>query len=163
MKKLLVLLSIIANTSYADDYEIKIAPDGTFYSSGSLRKTYHYDPNVWNLGKCEKDKFNGIKSCEVSKDRLMISVLDGDKRVVIIGADYKNKESAIKVDENKTFYGIEGGFSNNSTIINQLLQGKTAYIRYVKWPYNYNIDAEIDLTGLKAAYEDMLKEYAKLK
>lgn len=122
-----------------------------------------YDPKKWSIGGCKKDKFNGVKSCEIRNDRLYVVILDGKKLVWIVGADYPNKQSAIKIDNNKTIFGTEGKFLNNSIIINQLLNGKTANIRYVKWPYLYNVDAEIDLKGFRSAYEEMLKEYAKLK
>nr|WP_314369160.1 hypothetical protein [uncultured Acinetobacter sp.] len=131
--------------------------------TGSSTVNIEYDSKKWSSGGCKKDKFNGVKSCEIRNDRLYVVILDGKKLVWIVGADYPNKQSAIKIDTNKTIFGTDGKFSNNSIIINQLLNGKTANIRYVQWPYRYNVDSEIDLNGFRSAYEEMLKEYEKLK
>lgn len=132
------------------------------YERISVIPTYHADMNKWET-VCNVDRFNGQKMCETRRDRLYVVILNGRKHVWIIGADYPSKQSAIKIDTNKTIFGTEGKFLNNSIIINQLLNGNTANIRYVQWPYRYNVDDEIDLNGFRSAYEEMLKEYAKLK
>ena len=139
--------------------------DGTFVikEKNPIVSTYYADLNKWENAGCKVDRFDGKKTCEVRNDRLYVVNLSGKTSVMIIGADYPNKQSAIKIDENATIYGVEGLFDNDQKIINQLLKGKTAYVRYVEWPYSYNKDIEIDLSGFKEAYQEMKKEYASLK
>lgn len=155
------------DSKLGNNYEREILKneDGDFIKNERVKviPTYYPDMNKWENAGCKVDQFNGKKSCEVRKDILYVVNLSGKTSVMIIGADYPNKQSAIKIDENATIYGVEGLFDNDQKIINQLLKGKTAYVRYVEWPYSYNKDIEIDLSGFKEAYQEMKKEYASLK
>lgn len=155
------------DSKLGNNYEREILKneDGDFIKNESVKviPTYYPDMDKWENAGCKVDRFNGKKSCEVRKDILYVVNLSGKTSVMIIGADYPNKQSAIKIDENATIYGVEGLFDNDQKIINQLLKGKTAYVRYVEWPYSYNKNIEIDLSGFKEAYQEMKKEYAALK
>lgn len=139
--------------------------DGTFVikEKNPIVSTYYADLNKWENAGCKVDRFDGKKTCEVRNDRLYVVNLSGKNIVMIIGADFPNKQSAIKIDNNPTIYGTEGQFKNNQNIIKQLLKGNKVYLRYVQWPYLHNQDLEIDLFGFKQAYEEMMREYAKTK
>lgn len=124
------------------------------------------DINGWQIIKCNKDKFNNIKNCILSKANLMVSIDDGKTSIFISGGDYghyPNSQSAIKIDENNTIYGIEGSFSNNLKIINQMLKGDMVFTRYKDWPNDFNNDLEISLNGFTEAYDALRKKYSLLK
>ncbi|AZM38553.1 hypothetical protein EJP75_08345 [Acinetobacter baumannii] len=117
----------------------------------------------WSLGICQKDRFTNEKSCEIRKNELMVRISNGKTYVWILGADYPNKSAALKIDENKTFYGNEGNFKDSGAIIKQMKSGKVAYIRYSKWPYLLNNDKEIGLDGFADLYQILLSEYKTIK
>jgi len=122
-----------------------------------------WSPFAWNT-TCSKDKFNGRKSCSLSKahSNIMVSIFDG-RHSVYIGQDhFPRSQSAIKIDNNTPVYGYEGSSNTPQKVIEQMKKGKVAYTRYKEWPYEYNQDGETDLTGFAEKYEEMLKEYQKL-
>ncbi|ENW95976.1 hypothetical protein [Acinetobacter sp. NIPH 298] len=119
--------------------------------------------NEWELGQCGKDKFTGVKICEIRNNNLTVIKQNGRILVFVVGSDYPNRNAALKIDSNKTFYGREGVFNETSQIVTQLSKGQIAYTRAIKWPYLSPRDNEVDLTGFKDAYEQMLKEYASIR
>lgn len=118
----------------------------------------NYD-REWNMGGCQKDRFSGVKSCEIRNRNLTVMKRKGKILVFVVGSDYPGENAAIKIDNNKTFYGKEGVFSETNQIISQMSKGNIAYTRAIKWPYLLPRDNEVDLTGFKEAYSKMLKEY----
>lgn len=117
----------------------------------------------WNIS-CRKDRFTDIKSCFMTKifSDLMVGIVEGHIRVFVGKNHFPNTQSAIKIDKNATVYGKEGSISNPKQVIQQLRNGKVAYLRYQEWPYQYYKDSEVDLKDFSKNYEEMLKEYRKL-
>lgn len=129
-------------------------------------KTTDYQCPTWELSNCKRDRFDGTKSCSIMKQGLVVNIFNGKQSVFVLGGKhghYPSSQSAIKIDNNKTIYGIEGEFSNSQAIINQMIKGSAVSTRYQDWPYKLNNDRNIDLSGFKDAYENLKKEYAKLK
>lgn len=141
-------------------------PAGEKYKDFTVtKKTYYPDwsPLEWN-SSCSKDKFNGTKICSLSKAHsdVMVSIINGRYSVYVGGNHYPNTQSAIKIDDNSPIYGIEGSSKTPQKVIEQMKNGKIAYTRYKEWPYEYNQDGEVDLTGFKDKFEQMKEEYRKL-
>lgn len=85
------------------------------------------------------------------------------KHSVYVGRDhYPRSQSAIKVDSNAPIYGYEGSSDTPKKVIEQMKKGKGAYTRYREWPYDYNQDGEVDLTGFAEKYNEMLEKYREL-
>lgn len=119
--------------------------------------------NEWHFWECEKDHFNNDKKCSMSKKNLIVLILNG-KTFIQIGANhFPHESSAIKIDNNRTIYGKEGIFRNNNQILNEMLSGKKAAIRFVEWPKSYNIDDEIDLIGFSEAYQKLKMDYRNIR
>lgn len=129
------------------------------------KKTYSPVQSMrdWNFS-CSKDKFNGRKSCSLSRAHsdVMVSIFGGRDSVYIGQNHYPRTQSVIKIDNNASVYGNEGSSNTPSKVIEQMKKGKTAYTRYKEWPYEYNKDSEVDLSGFKEKYGEMLEEYKKL-
>lgn len=123
---------------------------------------YSIDRDQWESGRCDKDRFTGAKLCEIRNRNLTVVKRNGVILVFVLGSDYPGKNAAIKIDNNKTFYGKEGVFNETSQIISQMSKGNIAYTRAIKWPYLNPSDNEVDLTGFKEAYSKMLKEYSAI-
>ena len=83
--------------------------------------------------------------------------------VVVGGNHFPSSTGSLKIDKNATLNAKEGKFfSNTLSIINQLKNGKVAYTRYKKWPYEYNVDNEVELEGFKKSFDEMIAAYKKL-
>lgn len=116
----------------------------------------------WRFIKCEKDRFNGTKFCGMENKDLLVSIYNGKLGILIGSNHYPRSRSALKIDNGKTYYGYEGEFKNETIFLNLLLNGKTAYTRYMEWPYQLNIDNEISLDGFSEAYQELKNRYSKL-
>ncbi|MHA5056430.1 hypothetical protein ACX2CK_06530 [Acinetobacter schindleri] len=129
------------------------------------KKTYYpeWSPLDWNYA-CSKDKFDGKKSCSLNKSHsdVMVGIFDGQHSVYVGRDHYPRSQSAIKVDSNAPIYGYEGSSDTPKKVIEQMKKGKVAYTRYREWPYNYNQDGEVDLTGFAEKYNEMLEKYREL-
>lgn len=174
---MLLILSLLSFDSFARElYVLKDNSGNTLLagreSSGEAYKGYtvekkthtpDWSPLEWN-SRCSKDKFNGRKSCSLSKAHsdVMVSIFDGRYSVYVGRNHYPRTKTAIKIDENTPIYGNEGLSNTPQKVIEQMNKGKIAYTRYKEWPYEYNKDGEVDLTGFKEKYAEMLEEYKKL-
>ncbi|TCB79329.1 hypothetical protein E0H89_03485 [Acinetobacter sp. ANC 3781] len=129
------------------------------------KKTYYpgWSPLGWN-SSCSRDRFNGTKICSLSKvhSDVMVSIINGRYSVYVGENHYPNTQSVIKIDDNSPIYGVEGSSKTPQKVIEQMRNGKIAYTRYKEWPYEYNKDGEVDLTGFKEKFEQMKEEYKKL-
>lgn len=129
------------------------------------KKTYYpeWSPLDWNYA-CSKDKFDGKKSCSLNKSHsdVMVSIFDGRHSVYVGRNHYPGSKSAIKIDGNTPIYGHEGSSDTPKKLIEQMKKGKVAYTRYREWPYDYNQDGEVDLTGFAEKYNEMLEKYREL-
>lgn len=119
--------------------------------------------NRWDVS-CKKDAFEGKKICSVSKNGLMVLLIDGRFAVGVGRHHYPRSSSAIKIDDNVSYSGKEGIINPlySNLIIKQMKDGKRAAIRYREWPYDYNKDSEVDLTGFTKKFNEMLDWYKKL-
>lgn len=140
-------------------------PDALDNRSVTIGRDYYEAKKIngWERGSCYKDKFDNTKICAMHNNDLMVSIYNSNISIYVGAEHFPRKSSAIKVDSNKTLYGVEGIFKNNNLILNQLMKGKVAYTRYVRWPYEYNVDSEISLDGFTEAYEDLRMRYSQLK
>lgn len=143
---------------------------GCFKANNPQDKDNHKTQNVkstdvnngWDVS-CRKDAFNGSKVCTVSKGGLMVLLIDG-RYVIGVGKNhYPGSSSAIKIDDNVPYLGKEGIINPiyANLIVKQMKDGKKAVIRYREWPYDYNIDTEIDLIGFSKKLNEMLERYRK--
>lgn len=117
----------------------------------------------WKIN-CSKEKIYNKKRCimfKLNKD-VIVSIFDGKKAVYVGSNHYPKTESIIKIDDLQPVYGLEGDTNTPQKVINQMLKGAKAYTRYVEWPYNYNKDSELDLSGFSDKYAEMLELYNSL-
>ncbi|MFL9542694.1 hypothetical protein ACKESD_12280 [Acinetobacter baumannii] len=135
--------------------------DKTKTNSSSMASNDIY--NRWDLS-CKKDVFDGKKICSVSKNGLMVLLIDGRFAIGVGRNHYPGSSSAIKIDDNISYSGKEGIINPtySNLIIKQMKDGKRAAIRYREWPYDYNQDSEVDLTGFTKKFNEMLNWYNKL-
>lgn len=117
----------------------------------------------WYFSECKKDRFEGDKQCSMSKSGIVVLILNGKTFIMIGGEHFPRSHSAIRIDNNKTEYGIEGIFGNNNRILNQMLRGNVLDFRFVEWPRNYNVDNSIELKGFTDAYHNLKTKYQVLK
>lgn len=115
--------------------------------------------NGWLITGCEVDKFNGSKTCSMSKDDLIVYIHNG-KTFFLVGTNhFPRKPTVLKVDQNKPIYGKEGSFQNNGQILEQFKSGRVVNTRYIKWPYEMNRDNETSLNGFSEAYRELQRQY----
>lgn len=126
-----------------------------------LEKEYQSEISDW-YPVCNKDRFNGSKSCTLSKDTVLVMLKDGTYAVPVGKRHYPRSKSAIKIDNHATIYGYEGISESPKKVIEQLKQGKKVFTRYQEWPYQHNRDSEIDLTSFPEKFEEMLELYRRL-
>lgn len=175
MKLFLVIALLLMSLSTAarDIYVLKDKDGSTLLSardkSGGdlqLEKVIKYDNSEftkWGTS-CSKDKFNNTKSCSLTKSHsdVMVTIINGRYSVYVGREHYPRTQSAIKIDESTPVYGYEGVSQTPQKVIEQMKNGKIAYTRYQEWPYKYNKDGEVDLSGFAEAFNQMLEEYKKL-
>ena len=183
MKKIILLGILLSTSVYAEDSDrlnelSKTLKEGSFTptektnlpdvsNSEVILKEKNIDADKyfldWNIN-CNKDRFNGIKSCSLSKayKDIMVSIIN-DKYVVYIGRNhFPRTSSAIKIDGNATITGYEGVSKAPEKVIEQMKKGKVAYTRYKEWPYEYNKDGEVELEGFAKKLEEMKSQYKEL-
>lgn len=149
---------IVYEKGTINNIEYSIYSDGSGAFSPIGAKDYK---SIWSIS-CDKDKFNGLKMCHMSKNGLFVFLMSG-KFTVSIGVDhFPRSSSAIKVDNNKTIYGVEGDFRNPLGIIEQLKKGHIASTRYQRWPYESNVDEDVDLAGFNEALDFIKWRYRQL-
>lgn len=131
----------------------------------------------WEI-RCSKNPITDGKQCDAihtvnggyyyHEDEMTLIVWTRGKQqgnaIVVNESIFPNSEIAIRVDKKQPFYfrsnkGIVPNQQVNS-LLTQLLNGKTAVVQYHDWPYNSQINREIDLDGLKDAYENMRSSVA---
>lgn len=131
----------------------------------TLVDVYHPDTSHldWKTA-CSKDRFNGSKSCTLSKmhSDVMVFIIDGRYNVHVGRNHFPRSKSIIKIDDHAPIYGYEGTSNTPQKAIEQMKKGKVAYTRYKEWPYEYDRDSDVDLTGFSEKYEQMLEEYKQL-
>ncbi len=130
---------------------------------GASVHEYNSSLSDWNI-TCKRDRFDGTKMCLMLKrnEDVSVMIMNG-KYHVFVGRDhYPQTQSAIKIDNNATFYGYEGLFKNSLTIIEQMKKGKVVYSRYKEWPYDYNKDSEMSLLGFTRKFNEMKARYGEL-
>lgn len=117
----------------------------------------------WDVS-CKKDPIDGNKTCSISRDKLMVLIINGKYAVSVGRNHYPKTSSAIKIDDNVHYTGKEGIINPvyANLIISQMKAGKKAVIRYREWPYDFNKDSEIDLKGFTKKFNEMLDRYNKL-
>lgn len=115
----------------------------------------------WSID-CKKDKFNDLKVCHMVNNSLFVFLIGGKFSVSLGSNHFPNSSAAIKIDNNKTIYGIEGEFKNSIPVIEQLKRGKLALTRYQEWPYEINKDREVKLTGFNESLDYMKWAYKRL-
>lgn len=133
----------------------------------TIEKKTYYPPTIiedkWGVN-CSLDRFNGKKSCYIYKHGSNIFVyFTGSSYSVLIGSDqYPNSSSAVKIDNNATFYGHEGVSNTPIKVIEQMKKGKITYTRYREWPYDFNKDGEVNLEGFSEAIIELREKFKKL-
>jgi hypothetical protein len=115
----------------------------------------------WNIS-CRKDRFDGTKMCFMNSDSIMVGIVNGNYSVYVGGDHYPNTASAIKIDNNPAIYGFEGHSKTPLKVIEQMKKGRIAYTRYKKWPYEYNRDGEVDLSGFTLKFNELVQRYKSL-
>lgn len=178
MKKIIFfLLLITTNCLFADDNVLekltKTLQAGSYSQDGAISNDIELkELNIsldkdfltkWNVD-CRRDRFNETKKCTLSKysGDLLIMNINGSYYIYVGSNHYPRSQSALKIDNNPTMYGYEGVIKNPIKVIEQLKSGKVAYTRYSKWPYESNLDGEVDLSGFSEKFEEMLKLYKQL-
>ena len=91
-------------------------------------------------------------------------LINGKFAIGVGSSHYPGSNSAIKIDGNTSYSGKEGIINPYyaGLIVKQMKGGKKAVIRYREWPYDYNKDSEVDLTGFTKKFNEMLEWYKKL-
>lgn len=119
--------------------------------------------NRWNVLRCKRDIFEDKRSCAMSKNGVIIMILNGHEYVSVGRDHFPFRQSAIKIDNNPTVYGTEGVFKENTKIIKQMLKGKILHYRYYEFPKDYYIDKSISLDDFKQAYENLWQKYREIE
>lgn len=119
--------------------------------------------NRWNVSRCERDIFEDKRSCVMSKDDVLIMIINDYEYVSVGRNHFPFRQSAIKIDNNPTIYGTEGIFKENTNIIKQMLKGKILHYRYYEFPKDYYIDKSISLDDFKQAYENLWQKYRTIE
>ncbi|WP_336957534.1 hypothetical protein [Acinetobacter johnsonii] len=171
---LVLMLASLSSVTTAAIYNYKTEDGSTILSNRppseknkelTLVDVFHPDTSHldWKT-VCSKDKFNGSKSCTLSKmhSDVMVFIIDGRYSVHVGRNHFPRSQSIIKIDDHTPIYGYEGSSNTPQKAIEQMKRGKVAYTRYKEWPYTYDRDSEVDLTGFSEKYEQMLEEYKQL-
>lgn len=123
-----------------------------------------YEFDNWRI-KCERDKIDDKVFCYLQKENFSIGIWKNGSFVITIASEARpNSEIAIRIDENKPFFGsAQNGFDKKSLvkIIEQLKQGNSVTTRYEKWPGN-QVDSTLDLFGFNQALKIMQMLYNSL-
>lgn len=165
-----------AGSAHAGDSEQRISELTKILESGSYSQGNITKPEGKNLPQlnmeveygwrvsCKKDIFDGKKICYMHQygNDLMVNIINGKLGIYVGKNHFPRTKSAIKIDNNQTIYGYEGVSQTPQKVVEQMKKGKTAYTRYKEWPYEYNKDGEVDLTGFAEKYDEMVKQYQAL-
>lgn len=127
-----------------------------YYPDSTIRKD-----KPWSIS-CNKKKFDNTRICNMYAGNLWIFLIDGRYSVSVGSNHYPRSKGGLRIDNSFVTYGYEGELSKPLNIIEKLKKGKFAYTRYKEWPYTYDIDSEIDLTGFTGSFNDMLEKYKAL-
>lgn len=138
------------------EYSIYIDGTGSFGAKGSI------DYETRWMTNCDKDKFNERKMCYMHQKDLFVFLINGSFSVSVGLNQFPRSSCALKIDNNKTLYGVEGQFNNSLGIIEQLKKGKVASTRYQQWPYERNVDEEVTLLGFSEALDFIKMRYKQL-
>lgn len=111
---------------------------------------------------CSKDRFDNTKRCYLERKDLAVILVNGNYYILIGTNHYPRSKSALKIDNNKTLYGTEGIISSSKIAIEQMKRGGVAYTRYREWPYDFNRDDDVDLSGFREGLREMQQQYSKL-
>lgn len=150
-------LSVLVETVQGS-YDTPQVSNSTVSNSILAKK---YSLQSWNIS-CKKDVFDNSKYCLLYKDDLHVSLSNGRYFITIGTNHFPRSRSALKVDKNQTIYGHEGSIKNPVIVIEQLKKGSIAYTRFMKWPYEYNQDGEVDLTDFNENFNEMKRQYNAL-
>lgn len=142
------------------------------YSHLSIdKKTYYPDSDIhayaaskessWRIS-CKKKKFDHMKICHISQGDLWVFLINGKYSVDVGSNHYPRTKGGLRIDNGSAIYGYEGDMPNPLGIIEKLKKGKVAYTRYQEWPYQYDKDGEVSLTGFTEQFNEMLKQYKNL-
>lgn len=159
--RLEALAKALSNGHYADDSDSVNSGNGKSASVNIKIGKPASSNHDWEY-YCNKDRFNGSKSCYLARSDLVVLVLNGRVSVFVGNKNYPRSSSAIKIDNNKTIYGYEGMSQSPNSVVAQLKSGRVAYTRFKRWPYEYNVDGEVDLTGFTQSFNNMMSWYKRL-
>lgn len=135
--------------------------DKKTYYPENLIHYYGNEPKT-RLINCEKKKFDNTKICYLKEGDVWVFLINGKYSVSIGSEHYPRSQAGLRIDNSQALFGYEGDFSKPLSIIEKLKKGKFAYTRYQQWPYQYNIDGEINLEGFNEKFNEMLKSYKEL-
>lgn len=155
-----IVLLLVCSTVYSNQTSERLAELEKSLAEGSFD---YLQRGKWQID-CKKDNFTNVKSCHMFQydSDLMVSLINGQPSIFIGGNHFPQSKSALKIDNNGSFFGLEGSISSSQAALNQLKSGKIAHTRYQKWPHQLNIDRETNLEDFKEKYNKMLEEYKKL-
>jgi len=131
------------------------------------KKVYYPDAEIqanldnWNV-HCHKKKFDHAKVCSMYSGDLWVFLINGKYSVEVGDDHYPRTKAGLRIDNGSAIYGYEGEIPNPINVIEKLKKGKTAYTRYQEWPYTYNTDGEVNLSGFTENFNKMLKQYKEL-
>lgn len=108
-------------------------------------------------GSCSKDKMNDSVTCYAGKSDFSIWYSKRSGYKVDVGSDhFPGRHSFVRVGSGKPrSTSDEGSFSASASkaILKDMLAADSLALRYVKWPYDVNIDKTVSTTGVSFVME----------
>ncbi len=120
------------------------------YSNGKAYVSRDGGRRLWDID-CKRDRISDQKTCFLSQFPLTIMFINKRAFVGVGSSVFPASSSAIRIDGGVPFLGTEGFFEDSARIVAALKKGRSAITRYQKWPYEANIDDEIDLSGINVS------------
>lgn len=152
---------VYAKSNTIDDLIRDIGYESNQNSKKSTENKVIEASSLWKIN-CKRDRFDDTKMCKMTAKNLQVTLVQGQLGVLVGNRHASNSKSAIKIDSNKTQYGVEGVFSDATQIIYQMKKGRTVYTRFYEYNKENNKDDEISLDGFTERFEKMKDAYDKL-
>lgn len=113
----------------------------------------------WSV-RCRVDRIDDTRRCFINKEGLTVGIWKDSTPYISIGSShYPGSSITVRVDKNQPVVASErSGFSpaQSQDVLNQLKISSSLITRYQEWPYESNVDKNIDLYGFNEAW-DFLK------
>lgn len=127
------------------------------------------------VARCKKNPITDARQCDAIhvvngnayyyEDEIILIFWIHEKQhgtEIVVNADiYPSSTIAIRVDKKPPiFFKSNKGIvppNQSKVLLSQLFSGEVVTIQYYDWPYNSQVNREVNLGGLKSTFDDMKK------